>query len=267
MEQAESVANQVVWEDRAVTVRFVSPAELAELPLRKPPTVTGEVRLIQIADFDWSACGGTHVAHTGEIGLIKIIKWEKRGAETRVEFRCGRRALADYADKNTIINRLAAGFNVGHGELDQAVGRLNAEAKELRSRIREAGRTLARYRAQEMREAAPRVAGVKLVVHRILAEDPVDMRELARQLVSEPGVITLLGTGEQKAQFCFARSSDVEIDMVPLVRSISEALGSRGAGGQPDFAQGGGPLLDKGQLDAVLQQAAQELGARLERAE
>ena len=78
-----------------------------DCPLRKPPAVIGDVRVVEVEGFDWSACGGTHVNRTGEVGLIKIIKWEKRGAETRVEFRCGQRALNDYRQKNSMVNRLA----------------------------------------------------------------------------------------------------------------------------------------------------------------
>jgi len=265
MDQAESLANEVIWQDRPVTARVVPPSELDQVPLRKPPAVAGDVRVIKVADFDWSACGGTHVARTGEIGLIKILKWEKRGAETRVEFRCGRRALNDYRGKNHMVNRLAAGFNVGHWELDQAIERLTAEAKDLRSRLREAGRTLTKYKAAELRAAAPQVAQVRLVVYNLTADTLTDMRGLARELVSEPGVAALLGTGREKAQFCFARSSDVAVDMVALVRTIAERLGSRGGGGKPDFAQGGGPLENPQQLDAVLDGAAQQLCGQLEK--
>jgi alanyl-tRNA synthetase len=267
MEETESLANKIVWDNRPVMARIVNPTELAKLPLRKPPTVTEDVRLVQVADFDWSACGGTHVARTGEIGLIKIIKWEKRGAETRVEFRCGQRALIDYDQKNCMINRVAAGFNVGHWELDKAVERLNDEAKELRSRLRLAGRALAKHEADVLRASAPNVGGVRLVVYNLTQESLVDMRELARHLVSKPGVVALLGVGDLKAQFCFARSSDIEIDMVSLVRSTAEALGSRGGGGRPDFAQGGGPLRAGQQLETVLEQAARELRGLLERAD
>jgi alanyl-tRNA synthetase len=266
MEHAELLANKIVWEDRPVTARVVSPEKLAGLPLRKPPAVTEDVRVIQVADFDWSACGGTHVARTGEIGLIKIIKWENRGTETRVEFRCGLRALHDYTQKNSMVNHLAAGFNVGHWELDQAMARQTAEVKELRSRLRAAERALVEYEAQKLRVSAADVAGVRLVVHHLAADDPINMRELARQLVSEPGVVALLGVGDRKAQLCFARSDDIEIDMVPLVRSTAETLGSRGGGGQPDFAQGGGPLADDQQLNAVLEWTAENVRAQLERA-
>ncbi len=264
MERTESLANKIVWDDRPVTTRTVDVNELADVPLRKPPTITGDIRIVQVADFDWSACGGTHVARTGEIGLIKIVKWEKRGAETRVEFRCGRRALDDYAQKNMMINSVAAGFNVGHWELDQAVERLTAEVKDLRFQLRKAGRTLAGYEADKLRAAALSVAGVRLVASHLDEESPVDMRELARQLVSLPGVVALLGTGDKTVRLCFARSPDVEIDMVSLVRETAELLGSRGGGGQPDFAQAGGTLTETQQFDAVLEWAVQKVRQQLE---
>jgi alanyl-tRNA synthetase len=238
MDQAESLANEIIWQDRPVTARVVAPSELDQVPLRKPPAVTGDVR---------------------------VIKVEKRGAETRVEFRCGRRALNDYRDKNSMVNHLAAGFNVGHWELDQAIERLTAATKDLRSRLREAGRTLAKYQAAELRATAPHVAQVRLVVYNLTADTLTDMRGLARELVSEPGVVALLGTGAEKAQFCFARSPDVNVDMVPLVRGVAERLGSRGGGGKPDFAQGGGPLENPQQLDAILDGAAQQLCRQLEK--
>jgi alanyl-tRNA synthetase len=93
----------------------------------------------------------------------------------------------------------------------------------------------------------------------------VEMRELARKLVSEPSVVALLGMGDSKVQLCFARSSDIDLDMVALVRDVTETLGSRGGGGRPDFAQGGGSLGETQQLDSVLWSAAQKARAHLER--
>jgi alanyl-tRNA synthetase len=266
LEKAEWLSNSIIWDNRPVTARIYEPNELKDLPLRKPPAVTGDVRLIQVTGFDWSACGGTHVARTGEIGLIKIVKWERRGAEMRVEFLCGRRALLDYAQKNSIIHRVAAGFNVGYWELDQTVDRLVAEAKELRAHLRTAGRSLAEYRAQELREGASDFHGVRVVVHNATEEPHFDIRELARKLVLEPAVVALLGSGREKARFCFARSSDLAIDMVPIVQDAATALGARGAGGAPDFAQGGGPLNNARHLDVTLERAADKVRQQLERA-
>jgi alanyl-tRNA synthetase len=265
MRQAEELSNTIIWEDRSVTARIFKPEELSELPLRKPPVVTGDVRLIQVADFDWSACGGTHVARTGEIGSIKIVKWERRGAEMRVEFLCGQRALADYARKNHMIQKVSGGLNVGYWELDQAVDRLVAETKELRAHLRRAGRSLATYRAQELREKGIDIGGLCLVVHNASSEPETEIRELARQLVSEPRVIALLGSGSEKARFCFAHSGDLDINMVPIVQELAVTLGSRGGGGSPDFAQAGGVLENAQLLDSMLAWAADRVRQQLER--
>ena len=267
MDRTERLANEIVWQDRPVSVRFVPPSALDDVPLRKTPAVSGDVRVVKVADFDWSACGGTHVGRTGEIGMIKIVKWERRGDETRVEFRCGRRAFCDYHDKNRMVNQVAAGFNVGYWELDQAVDRLVVEIKELRANLRKANQELTHYEAAEMRGAAPVIAGVRLIIQRLPEDTAIDIRWLAHALVSEPSVVTLLGIGtleQSKAQFYFARSSDVEIDMVPLVRDAARTLGAPRGGGQPDFAQGGGPISDLQQIDAALEQAAQAVIQRLE---
>ena len=96
IEAAEREANRVVWEDRTVAIRFVTGDEAALLPLRKPPKKSGTLRLIAVEAFDLSACGGTHVARTGEIGLIAIGGWERFKGGLRVEFLCGGRALSRF---------------------------------------------------------------------------------------------------------------------------------------------------------------------------
>jgi alanyl-tRNA synthetase len=263
MEQAELLANEIIWQDRPIITSVVPSSELEDLPLRKPATVSGDVRVIQVQDFDWSACGGTHVARCGEIGLIKITRWERRGDEMRIEFRCGRRAYNDYGLKHSLVHSLAAEFNVGYWELDQAVERLASEAKDLRSRLRQAERDLCKHEAAELRAAAPNVAGARLVVHTVIARSQGNLRELARHLISQPGVVALLGAiqdphGAGKVQMCFARSPDVELDLTPLVRGATKSLGGQGGGGRADFCQGGAQLADAQQLESALEWAAQE---------
>ena len=104
---AEAAANAVIDAAYPVTATFVTQDELAQLPLRKPPKVTEAIRVVQVAGFDWSACGGTHVANSSQVGLVKIAGVERRGAELRVTFLCGGRARADYARLQALASGLA----------------------------------------------------------------------------------------------------------------------------------------------------------------
>ncbi len=149
IDRAEDFANTIVYENRPVIARFVDDEELQALPLRKPPQVDRAIRIVEIQGFDWSACGGTHVARTGEVGVIKIVKVEKRGAETRVEFRCGQRALLDYRRKHQLISQAASDLTIGFWELDQAIGRMQADAKAARRQLMDAEARLQQYEARE----------------------------------------------------------------------------------------------------------------------
>src|SRR5262249_52498530 len=93
---AEDSANRVVWEDRPIGIRFASAEEAAAMPLRKESARGGTLRLIDVEDFDLSACGGTHVSRTGGIGVIAVASWERFKGGQRLSFLCGGRALAGY---------------------------------------------------------------------------------------------------------------------------------------------------------------------------
>ncbi len=160
---AEAEANRVVWEDRAVQVRFVSAEEAAALPLRKDSGRTGTLRLIEVADFDLSACGGTHVARTGGIGVIAVTGWEKFKGGTRVEFQCGGRALArmrEWRDALAATNRL---LSVSPIELAPAIERLQGENKALARTARGFQEQLATHVAAELVASGERVNGRILV--------------------------------------------------------------------------------------------------------
>src|SRR5262249_49786178 len=90
---AEELANSVVTEDRAVHIRYAEPEQARQMGLRKLPERIGNIRIIDIQDFDLTACGGTHVRSTGQIGAILLRKFEKTRQGMRVEFLCGERAV------------------------------------------------------------------------------------------------------------------------------------------------------------------------------
>ena len=136
IERAIELANNVVWEDRAITIRNVSAAEAAAMPLRKEPAREGELRLIEIEGFDLTPCGGTHAVRTGEVGMIAMRSWERAKGLTRIEFVAGMRALADYRRVNRSARDAAALFSCGRNDVAQHAAQLVDESKELRRQVR-----------------------------------------------------------------------------------------------------------------------------------
>lgn len=247
----EDLANRVVWEDRLVSTRFVGLDELASLPLRRQPAVDGPVRVVDIADFDVNPCGGTHVARSGEIGLIRIPRLEYRGHETRVEFLCGRRALRDYRARSEVVDQLATRLTVGYWELDQAVERLQDEAKQSRRDLRQMRERLLHIEAADLFEDAIPREGYRVVERVWEGREPGELRTLAQELIRRFEVVVLLASVGERTHLCFACSAGVDMDMAVLLRGACEQLGGKG-GGQPHLAQGSGPEIDLSRVCAVL---------------
>jgi alanyl-tRNA synthetase len=249
--EVEGLVNQVVWEDRPVSTRFVSSDELAALPLRRPPAVDGPIRIVEIDDFDVNPCGGTHVARTGEIGLIRVVRLDYRGDKTRVEFLCGGRALRDYRARSVVVNQLATRLTVGYWELDQAVERLQGEAKQLRSDLRRTREGLLKMEAAELFEAAVPQGAYRIVRQVLEGRDPGELRALAQELIHRFEVSVLLASVGERTHLCFACSDGVDLDMSALLREACAQLGGKG-GGQPHLAQGSAPASDLARVKAVI---------------
>ena len=248
IERAVELANNVVWEDRAITIRNVTSDEAAELPLRKEPARDGDLRLIEIDGFDLTPCGGTHAYRTGEVGMIAVRSWERAKGLTRIEFVAGTRALADYRKANRSAREVAALFSTGRDDAPQVAAQMVEEHKELNRRIR----VLEELAAEG--EAAKLLAGSNGVVSQIFDDrDAESLKKLALALIANPGVVALLASREHDtARLVFARSSDAAGDMSALMREACAMLDGRG-GGKPELAQGGGKNIAK--LDAALTHA------------
>jgi alanyl-tRNA synthetase len=241
IEQAVDLANRIIWADRVISIHQVMPEEAARLPLRKDSTREGSLRVIEIADFDLSPCGGTHARATGEVGLIAVRAWERAKGLTRLEFVAGQRALADYRRANDTARQTAAQFSVGRDEAPNAVARLLAEHKELTRRVRALEEIAARVEAAELlAHTTPTDGGTRLVAHTFAGRDADALKRLALALIAHPNTVALLGAHDgDDARLVFARSQDAPGDMNALMRAACQLLDGRG-GGRADMAQGGG---------------------------
>jgi len=248
----EELANQIVWEDRSVSSRFVSREELTSLPLRREPVVDGPVRLVDIQGFDLNPCGGTHVSRSGEIGLIKVTRLEHRGDITRVEFLCGKRAFEDYRTKNSVVSRLAQMLTVGYWELDLAVSRLQAEGKKARRDLRRAREELLELEAAQLAQSAVDKAGVSVVTQVWSGREPGEVRALAQTLAQSANVVALLGSvTEERTHLCFSRADGLDLNVAEVLQEACRMLGGKG-GGRPHLAQGSAPGTDVARVRSVI---------------
>ena len=222
-----------------MTIRFVSAEEAAALPLRKEPKRGGELRLIDIADWDLSACGGTHVAHTGEIGPIAIRGWERFKGGSRLEFVCGTRTLTAFRELRDTVTASSRLLSVLPGELPAAIGRLQDEARDLRRAQRDAQAELAGFRAAALADAAEPIGAHRAVLAAIPGADGGTLKALATAIAARPGLVSVLVSDTQPAVAVVARSADVAADAAAIFKALVGRFGGKG-GGRPDLAQGGG---------------------------
>ncbi len=251
--RAEELANSIVFDDREIRIHEVSPEEATKLPLRKESFITDCIRVIEIDDFDWSPCGGTHAKRTGEVGLIAVRAWERAKKMTRLHFVCGSRALKDYRLANKSAEAVALKLTVGREEAEASVARLMDDNKRLSRRVRELGEIAAKVEAAELLASAAASNGQRIVEKIFTDRDFEEAKLIAHRLVDGENVIALLAVREaEMVRLVFARSANVAADMNALMKAACEKLGGRG-GGKPDFAQGGGAKLDE--LSAALSAA------------
>jgi len=258
IERAIELANRVIWEDRPISVRLVTAEEAAELPLRKDSEREGELRIIEIENFDLSPCGGTHARRTGEVGLIAARSWERAKGLVRIEFVAGRRALSDYARANRTARSVSALFSVARDEATTSVTRLIEEHKQLLRRIRALEETAAKVEAAELvAEAASSPDGTRIVARTFDGRDAEALKHLALAAISHTRTVALLGSRDgETARLIFARSTDASGDMNALLREACAMLDGRG-GGRADMAQGGGHHVER--LDDAIKAAARRL--------
>ena len=244
---AESAANEVVWEDRAVTVRFVEEQEAAALPLRKESLRTGTLRLVDIERFDLSACGGTHVSRTGAVGNISIASAERFRGGTRLAFTCGIRTLRAGRVLRDSLSAAARLLSTAAPDIPAAVERLLADSRQSRRRIEELQGQLAGHEAARLAAAALPIAGAAVAIAALDSWDAAGLKAIASGIVRRPGHAAILAGGAPLT-VVVARAADLTLDASAIVKKLTARFGGKG-GGRPELAQAGG--LDATAADAL----------------
>jgi alanyl-tRNA synthetase len=237
LEDVETRANEIVWEQRPVAVSFEDAATAAGL--RKATDRTGTIRIVSIAGVDRSACGGTHVRSTGELGPLLIRKTERVRKTVRVEFVAGGRALRAARADRALIARLAADYSAAPEDLLRILESQRAELRAVVAARRESDEALARYRTRELYDATvPDAAGLR----RTLLRDAASL-EAARTLAQAFTTLSravLVAVVATPPTVLIATSGDSGLDAGATLKAALAAAGGRG-GGASRLAQGTAP--------------------------
>lgn len=260
IEQAERLANEIILENRPVEIRFVSREEAANLGLRKVPAADrDELRIIDIRDFDLSACGGTHVNETGQIGCVMLRKIEKVRQGWRVEFVAGQRAVATSRRDFTTLSETAALFSAHIYDLPAQARKSLDEIRSVRKQREDVQEELAEVHAKAMLAQTSEENGRRLVVRIFADRDMNSLKMLAQKLTrAAENVVALLGTSSPQPSLVFSQSVGQAADMGKLMKEILTKVGGRG-GGSKDMAQGGVPTAES--VSAAIETASVLIGS------
>jgi alanyl-tRNA synthetase len=257
IESAERLANEIMMENLPVDVRYVTRDEAAKLGLRKlPPAERDQLRLIEVRDFDLTACGGTHVNATGQIGGILLRKSDKVRQGYRVEFVAGQRAVATARRDFSTLTETAGLFSAHIYDVPQQARKALDEVRSLRKQREQSQNELAAAQASALLAEVSESNGRKLVVRTFSDRDLNFLKLLAQKLTRQSTSVALLATTSPAPALVFAQSAGQPHDMGALLKGTMAKLGGRG-GGSKDLAQGG---VAQGEgLAAALAAAARSL--------
>jgi alanyl-tRNA synthetase len=231
VERLERAANEVVWRDLEIVRHWVDDEGVKRFALRKPPKFTGHIRIVEIPEWDVSACGGTHTRRTGEVGTIKIVRWEKVRGNVRFEFLCGGRALADHGWRTEALLEAAKRRTLKDRELIAHLERAASERDELRKQVRELADKVTRREAVEQVGDPPR----PVVEHR--ADWPRDVaRTFAIQCLAAGAPWVVASTSAPDPGVTAGRAKSGTANLKEAVAGAADLARGKG-GGSPDLIQ------------------------------
>ncbi len=242
---AEALVNDVIYSNLMISAFEVEDSELSYYPLRRPPKVKGRIRLVQMGDWELSACGGTHVKQSSEVAPLKILKSERiRSGLTRVSFKVGLEALEDYAEKHHMSQQLSQYLSAQIPQVVTQVTRLQEELKETQYKVQLREQKTAKHLAGQLIKKARAAKNLNIVSHILEAHEANLLNSLAKELSQQPNIISLLASkGETRVNLLFCRHAELEHDMSKVLEQALPLIEGRG-GGKPDKAQGSGAKLE-----------------------
>jgi len=253
LRRAEKFANGIFFENHAVKTYQVTEEEISKLPMRKPPKVSGSIRVVEVDGFDYTPCGGTHVTQTGMIGMLKIVKTERVNQKLRIHFVAGYQALDFFEQVQAAAQGASLLLDSGLDGVVAAVERLQSNLKQMQNELDSLRGVVLGVEAEKLIANADTVGNYRLVTALFENRPAAELRSLADKLRRETGIVTVLASYDgAKLSLVAACAEDTRLDARELLNNHLIPIGGRG-GGSPTLAQGGG-ATNKSALEVLFKQ-------------
>ncbi len=241
LNRVEQVANDIIFENRAIKSYFISQAQLDTVPFRRPPQVSGPIRVVEVDSFDYSACGGTHCPSTGMLGLVKITKTERKNKKLRLHFVAGAQALAYFQHYHQTITALGRLLSAGPDELVALVEFQWEQLQAAERTIKNLQAEILFHEAEKLLRQARTRGSCRLVTQLFENRSLTDLRELGKLLQSRRQLVAVLGGYDgQQLSLVVTSAEDTGVDAREILARYLTRINGQG-GGNARLAQGGGP--------------------------
>jgi alanyl-tRNA synthetase len=256
-ERAERFANDMVFQNKEIKTRFYRDEDIANVQLRRHPKKTGNIRVVEVSDFDHTACGGTHPRSTGEIGTIKILKWERIRDNVRLEFICGIRALQDYARKHRDLKTLSNILTVDDKEVVASFEKIKSDLKMQKKINHKMQEKIIQHEAIDIMQKAEG----KLIKRIFTDRSQDEIRLLALLTIRKGEFVALFGLKNgERVHIFLACSESLGLDMRELVPVVSPLIEGKG-GGRASLVEISGEKKEN--LEQALEKAYQHISEKL----
>ncbi|HHY1427069.1 TPA: alanyl-tRNA editing protein [Bacillus cereus] len=244
VEKAVQIANKIVFENHPILIKWMNLEEAKTLPLRKEPTMTENIRVVIIENFDYNGCGGTHPKRTGEVGPIQVLGWERNKGGIRLTFIAGWRTLKLMGQQQQIMKDVSKQLNSSEADIPAKVAQLLTSQKENEKAMQTMTEKLLYTEANELLQQPTKIhAGIlisKVFTNRSMQEIAKLSAIITEQ--QEHAITYFVIENEDKLQCILACGKTVTLDMNALLKEALPTIEGKG-GGNKKSARGGGKAM------------------------
>ncbi|WP_409228237.1 alanyl-tRNA editing protein [Gudongella sp. SC589] len=253
VDNAEALCNKIIQSNFQVKTYFVNQEKIKLLPVRKAPAVASNIRMVEIDGFDYSPCGGTHVNHTGELGLLKITKWEHYKGNLRIHFLTGLRAFMDYSSKFKSVRSISNLLSSSDDDIAVKVEKLFNDRTELEKEVRSGREEIISARSSMLVDGSERLGDLRVIRELYDNYDFKALSQLGSHISNNyERVVQIYGISNNGlGQFIISKSKDINLDLGNVYKQLSTEFKLKG-GGNPNTVQGSVPTAN---LNLLLQRS------------